>query len=86
MAVSEPASEITLLLAVGVVVCAAAVEEYARQGAVCLRGVFSPRWVDAVRDAIEWNLQHPSQYVSRHGTGEPFIIDAYIIKHRRESF
>ncbi|KAG8176290.1 hypothetical protein JTE90_004130 [Oedothorax gibbosus] len=38
------------------------VEEYEKNGAVCLRGVFSEYWVDLVRRGIEKNLASPSPF------------------------
>lgn len=41
------------------------VEQYERDGAVLLKGVFSPSWVIKVQDGIMKNLEKPSQYSER---------------------
>ncbi|XP_066285887.1 uncharacterized protein [Branchiostoma lanceolatum] len=46
--------------------------EYRENGAVCLRGVFSPDWVDKVSKGIEKNKARPSRYSeSLVGEGGP---------------
>lgn len=45
------------------------VEEFAQQGAICIRGLISPQWVERMRDAVERALgREPevSSLVSRH--------------------
>ena len=38
------------------------IEQYERDGAVLLKGVFSEAWVEKVRRGISKNLKKPSQY------------------------
>lgn len=39
-----------------------AVKTYQEDGAICLRGVFDPHWIEAVRAGIRANLMAPSPY------------------------
>ncbi|XP_063587630.1 uncharacterized protein LOC134764880 isoform X1 [Penaeus indicus] len=52
------------------------VEQYQRDGAVLVKSVFSPSWVNKVRDGIMKNLEKPSQYserlVAKEGEGTYF--------------
>ncbi|XP_037790621.1 uncharacterized protein LOC119585978 [Penaeus monodon] len=52
------------------------VEQYQRDGAVLVKSVFSPSWVNKVRDGIMKNLEKPSQYserlVAKEGEGAYF--------------
>jgi ectoine hydroxylase-related dioxygenase (phytanoyl-CoA dioxygenase family) len=38
------------------------VKRYQEDGAVCIRNVFEPKWVEKVAEGIKENLQHPSEY------------------------
>ncbi|XP_064454695.1 uncharacterized protein LOC135365979 [Ornithodoros turicata] len=40
-------------------------EDYHRDGAVCLRGVFEPRWVEAARKGIEQTMENPGPHSER---------------------
>ena len=43
-------------------VTGATVEEYARQGAVCLHGVFDPAWLELLARGVERNLAAPGPF------------------------
>ncbi|XP_042888311.1 uncharacterized protein LOC122263775 [Penaeus japonicus] len=55
------------------------VEQYQRDGAVLIKGVFSPSWVNKVRDGIKKNLEKPSKYAERlvAKEGEGAYFDDY---------
>ena len=46
------------------------VDRFWADGAVVLRGTFSPHWVETVRAGIESNLARPSQYHERLAESE----------------
>ena len=46
--------------------------EYARDGAVCIRGAFSPDWIERLRACAEDNLRQPGPLCDEHvPAGEP---------------
>lgn len=50
------------------------INEYRKNGAVCLRGIFDQKWIDKVKSGIEKNRLSPSQYgESLKGEGGPGI-------------
>ena len=56
---------------------------YARDGAVCVRGAFSPDWVARLREGAEHNLSHPGPLCDEHvQPGEPgrFHDDQFLWK------
>lgn len=56
---------------------AAVIEDFARNGAICLRGVFSTEWVDIVRRGIERNLAVPGPAASfADGSEKRFFQDS----------
>ena len=57
---------------------------YARDGVVCLRGVFDADWVDLIREGIERNLREPGEFANfydRDGDGHVFLND--VVSWRR---
>ena len=44
----------------------ATIEAYRRDGAVALRGVFSPDWIRLLADGVEENLSSPGPYAKRY--------------------
>jgi len=54
-----------------------AVQEFQRDGAVLLKGVFSQEWLDKVQEGISKNLENPSQYGERLKVGEGAHFDDY---------
>ncbi|GFY65979.1 uncharacterized protein TNIN_229011 [Trichonephila inaurata madagascariensis] len=38
------------------------IEDYEKNGAVCLRGIFDKTWIELVRNGIEKNLASPSVF------------------------
>lgn len=40
----------------------AVVEEYQRQGAVLVKGVFDQHWIEKIRLGISKNIEKPSKY------------------------
>lgn len=48
------------------------VATYRRDGAICLRGIFSEAWLDRLTDGVEKNLASPGPYAHRYTTpGKP---------------
>jgi ectoine hydroxylase-related dioxygenase (phytanoyl-CoA dioxygenase family) len=51
------------------------VEQYDADGAVCLRQVFAPYWIDLLRRGVERNLAAPGRYGHRYtGENEPGLF------------
>ena len=48
---------------------------FQEDGAICLRGVFSQRWIDLLRRGIEYNRLHPSEMTKRKGHTPLFFHD-----------
>ena len=38
------------------------IEAFQRDGAAVLRGILSPDWIEALRDGVEYNRTHPSDW------------------------
>jgi len=38
------------------------IEQYNKDGAVFLRGIFSPKWVQVVKDGLAKNVENPSKF------------------------
>jgi ectoine hydroxylase-related dioxygenase (phytanoyl-CoA dioxygenase family) len=60
------------------VITAADIDAFARDGAVCIRGLFSPEAVEGLRAGVDANLAHPSpraKVASRAGDPGRFIED-----------
>ncbi|MEE9301347.1 MAG: phytanoyl-CoA dioxygenase family protein [Alphaproteobacteria bacterium] len=55
------------------------IDSYRRDGAVCLRGLISPAWLDALREGVEKNLRSPSPEAQVYSEpGEPgFFMHDY---------
>lgn len=37
-------------------------DDYHRDGVVCLRGLFEPKWIEVLREGVERNLREPSEH------------------------
>lgn len=48
---------------------------FQNDGAICLRGVFDPKWIDSLRRGIEANRLHPSEMTKRKGHSPLFFHD-----------
>lgn len=48
---------------------------FKEDGAICLRAVFSQRWIDLLRSGIEFNRLHPSEITRRKGHTPLFFHD-----------
>ncbi len=48
------------------VVSASRIDDFRRDGAVCLRGAFDPSWLDTLARGIERDLAEPSPRLARH--------------------
>lgn len=48
---------------------------FQEDGALCLRAVFSHRWIDLLRRGIEFNRLHPSDMTRRKGHTPLFFHD-----------
>lgn len=48
---------------------------FQEDGAICLRAVFSQRWIDLLRSGIEFNRLHPSEMTRRKGHTPLFFHD-----------
>lgn len=42
------------------------VDQYERDGVICLRQVFAPDWIDLLRRGVDRNLEDPSPYAKRY--------------------
>ena len=51
------------------------ISTFQEDGVVCLRGVFSQKWIDLLRKGIEYNRLHPSNMTKRHRTTPLFFHD-----------
>ena len=51
------------------------ISSFQEDGAVCLRAVFSQRWIDLLRRGIEYNRLHPSAMTKRKGHSPLFFHD-----------
>ena len=51
------------------------ISSFQENGAVCLRGIFSRRWIDLLRRGIEYNRVHPSDMRKRHSYSSLFFHD-----------
>src|SRR5260221_14618868 len=48
------------------------VESFERDGALCLRGAFAPRWIEAVARGIEKELAAPGErFIEQQQAGQP---------------
>ncbi len=61
-------------------VCAEDRAAFARDGAVCLRGVFSEDWIETLRAGIDRDLAAPSPRFARHtkGEGPAYLEDFWV--------
>ncbi len=61
-----------------------AIQQFQRDGAVCLRGAFDPKWLDVLGRGIDSDLADPSPRLARH-TKEPgapaYIEDFWVWDH-----
>lgn len=48
----------------------AVVEEYQRQGAVLVKGVFDQYWIEKIRHGISKNIEKPSKYSEHLRVGQ----------------
>uniref|UniRef100_A0A2L2XYK1 Phytanoyl-CoA dioxygenase n=1 Tax=Parasteatoda tepidariorum TaxID=114398 RepID=A0A2L2XYK1_PARTP len=66
----------------------ALIEEYEKNGAICLRGVFDENWIEIVRAGIEKNLNDPSCYSEKlkGEKGNGYYFDDYCNWKRIEEF
>ncbi|GBN56369.1 hypothetical protein AVEN_173548-1 [Araneus ventricosus] len=64
------------------------IDEYEQNGAVLLRGVFDPIWIDLIRNGIEKILADPSCYSEKlkGETGDGHYFDDYCNWQRIEEF
>ncbi|XP_035220517.1 uncharacterized protein LOC118193528 [Stegodyphus dumicola] len=55
------------------------IEEFDKNGAVCLRGVFEEKWIDIIRKGIKKNLMDPSSYSEflKGTAGDGYYFDDY---------
>ena len=51
------------------------ISHFQEDGVICLRGVFSERWIDLLRRGIEYNRLHPSNMTKRRGHSPLFFHD-----------
>jgi hypothetical protein len=48
------------------------VDSFERDGAVCLRGAFAPRWIETVARGIEKELAAPGErFIEQQAAGQP---------------
>jgi ectoine hydroxylase-related dioxygenase (phytanoyl-CoA dioxygenase family) len=64
------------------------VETYERDGVVCLRGVFAPRWLDVLAGGVEEDIRTPGPLHTLQQTGgEPgFFLTDFCMAHRIPAF
>ena len=51
------------------------IRAFQEDGAICLRDVFSQKWIDVLRRGIEFNRLHPSEMARRKGHTPLFFHD-----------
>ena len=51
------------------------IRAFREDGAICLRDVFSQKWIDVLRRGIEFNRLHPSEMARRKGHTPLFFHD-----------
>ena len=51
------------------------ITSFQEDGAICLRAVFSQKWIDLLRRGIEYNRLHPSDMTKRKGHSPLFFHD-----------
>ena len=62
----------------------AEVEQYAMDGAVCIKGVFDADWIALLAEGFERTLAHPSEWFSDHAPEEGagrFVTDLAMAQH-----
>lgn len=60
------------------------IDAFRRDGIVCLRGIFSPAWVDELRALVEEDIQNPSgmvKNINAEGATGFFFGDTFVCHH-----
>lgn len=61
------------------------IEQFEKQGVLCLRGVIEPKWVEVIKAAVEKELAEPGPDAESHGEGAQVFDDFDMWHHVPEA-